>query len=188
MGGLDAGQGPLRPEAPAPDFFAVYAPPATGAAWIVPKRHVERVGDDGHGARVAESCLGLIVGHLYPAPYEDLRRGSSAPLSALHFEERAQSAVEGRSAARHQASLEHLEDLLARGAEADRALHVRHEAGAIRTPEGQERDGDELADLRRDVLTLPQPQLVDAVVTTAAASPAREACSWTGASCWTTGA
>ena len=28
---------------------------------------------NGYGARVAEPCLGLIVGHLYSAPYEDLR-------------------------------------------------------------------------------------------------------------------
>jgi peptide/nickel transport system substrate-binding protein len=28
---------------------------------------------NGHGARVAEPGLGLIVGHLYSAPYEDLR-------------------------------------------------------------------------------------------------------------------
>jgi peptide/nickel transport system substrate-binding protein len=29
------------------DFLAYYGTPATGAAWIVPKRYVERVGDDG---------------------------------------------------------------------------------------------------------------------------------------------
>jgi peptide/nickel transport system substrate-binding protein len=29
------------------DFMTFYATPATGAAWIVPKRYVERVGDDG---------------------------------------------------------------------------------------------------------------------------------------------
>jgi hypothetical protein len=28
---------------------------------------------NGHGPRVAESGLGLIVGHLYSAPYEDLK-------------------------------------------------------------------------------------------------------------------
>ena len=28
---------------------------------------------NGYGPRVAEPCLGLIVGHLYSAPYEDLR-------------------------------------------------------------------------------------------------------------------
>ena len=32
---------------PWPDFMTFYATPATGAAWIVPKKYVERVGDDG---------------------------------------------------------------------------------------------------------------------------------------------
>src|SRR5216683_1144527 len=30
-----------------PDFLMFYATPATGAAWIVPKKYVEQVGDDG---------------------------------------------------------------------------------------------------------------------------------------------
>jgi peptide/nickel transport system substrate-binding protein len=33
--------------APWPDFMVFYATPATGAAWVVPKKYVERVGDDG---------------------------------------------------------------------------------------------------------------------------------------------
>src|SRR5436309_176888 len=33
--------------APWPDFLAFYATPATGAAWIVPKKYIEKVGDDG---------------------------------------------------------------------------------------------------------------------------------------------
>jgi len=32
---------------PWPDFLAFYGTPATGAAWIVPKKYVEKVGDDG---------------------------------------------------------------------------------------------------------------------------------------------
>ena len=32
---------------PWPDFLAFYGTPATGAAWIVPKTYVEKVGDDG---------------------------------------------------------------------------------------------------------------------------------------------
>jgi peptide/nickel transport system substrate-binding protein len=32
---------------PWPDFMTFYATPATGAAWIVPKKYVEKVGDDG---------------------------------------------------------------------------------------------------------------------------------------------
>src|SRR5947207_1216460 len=34
-------------EAPWPDFLAMYATPATGAAWIVPKKYLEKVGEDG---------------------------------------------------------------------------------------------------------------------------------------------
>jgi peptide/nickel transport system substrate-binding protein len=33
--------------APWPDFLTFYATPATGAAWIVPKKYIEQVGDDG---------------------------------------------------------------------------------------------------------------------------------------------
>src|SRR6266542_6234281 len=32
---------------PWPDFLTFYATPATGAAWIVPKKYVEKAGDDG---------------------------------------------------------------------------------------------------------------------------------------------
>src|SRR5512145_278366 len=32
---------------PWPDFLVFYATPATGAAWIVPKKYIERVGEDG---------------------------------------------------------------------------------------------------------------------------------------------
>src|SRR6059036_2119029 len=32
---------------PWPDFLAFYATPATGAAWIVPRKHIEKVGEDG---------------------------------------------------------------------------------------------------------------------------------------------
>ena len=72
--------------------------------------------------------------------------------------------MERRRATGDQARLQHLEDLLAGGAEADRALHVGNEAGAIGAAEGEQRDGDELADLGGDVLALAQPELVDAVV------------------------
>ncbi|PYO55599.1 MAG: hypothetical protein DMD83_18800 [Candidatus Rokuibacteriota bacterium] len=34
---------------PWPDFLTFYATPATGAAWIVPKKHIERVGEEGFG-------------------------------------------------------------------------------------------------------------------------------------------
>ncbi len=37
----------FRLRRPWPDFMTFYATPATGAAWIVPKKYVEKVGDDG---------------------------------------------------------------------------------------------------------------------------------------------
>src|SRR5713101_4225711 len=37
----------FRLKQPWPDFMAFYATPATGAAWIVPRKYVERVGEDG---------------------------------------------------------------------------------------------------------------------------------------------
>jgi peptide/nickel transport system substrate-binding protein len=37
----------IRLKQPWPDFMTFYATPATGAAWIVPKRYLERVGEDG---------------------------------------------------------------------------------------------------------------------------------------------
>jgi peptide/nickel transport system substrate-binding protein len=37
----------FRLKRPWPDFMTFYASPATGAAWIVPKKYVEKVGDEG---------------------------------------------------------------------------------------------------------------------------------------------
>src|SRR5262249_9421156 len=37
----------FRLKEPWPDFMAFYGTPATGAAWIVPKKYVEKVGDEG---------------------------------------------------------------------------------------------------------------------------------------------
>jgi len=37
----------FRLKRPWPDFMTFYGTPATGAAWIVPKKYVEKVGDDG---------------------------------------------------------------------------------------------------------------------------------------------
>src|SRR5262245_20338624 len=37
----------FRLKKPWPDFLTFYATPATGAAWIVPRKYVEKVGDDG---------------------------------------------------------------------------------------------------------------------------------------------
>ena len=37
----------FRMKQPWPDFMTFYATPASGAGWIVPKKYIERVGDDG---------------------------------------------------------------------------------------------------------------------------------------------
>src|SRR2546429_781252 len=109
----------------------------------------------GRGNSRASSVLGLV---------STTARTVSLPAIGRHLHQGAEAAVERRRAAGHQAGLQHLEDLLAGGTEADRALHVGDEAGAVGAAEGQERDGDELADLGGDVLALAQPELVDAVV------------------------
>jgi peptide/nickel transport system substrate-binding protein len=44
---VDAQRVRFRMKQPWPDFMTFYATPATGAAWIVPKNYIERVGDDG---------------------------------------------------------------------------------------------------------------------------------------------
>jgi peptide/nickel transport system substrate-binding protein len=44
---VDALRVRFRLKQPWPDFMTFYATPATSAAWIVPKRYTERVGDDG---------------------------------------------------------------------------------------------------------------------------------------------
>src|SRR5207245_78600 len=44
---LDLQRVRFRMKQPWPDFMTFYATPATSAAWIVPKKYVERVGDDG---------------------------------------------------------------------------------------------------------------------------------------------
>ena len=44
---VDAHRVRIRMKQPWPDFMTFYGTPATGAGWIVPKRYVERVGEDG---------------------------------------------------------------------------------------------------------------------------------------------
>ena len=44
---VDAQRVRFRMKQPWPDFMTFYATPATSAGWIVPKKYVERVGDDG---------------------------------------------------------------------------------------------------------------------------------------------
>jgi len=44
---VDARRVRFRLKQPWPDFMTFYGSPATGAGWIVPKKYVERVGDDG---------------------------------------------------------------------------------------------------------------------------------------------
>jgi len=43
----DPGRLRFRLRQPWPDFMTFYATPATGAAWIVPRKYVEKVGEDG---------------------------------------------------------------------------------------------------------------------------------------------
>src|SRR5262249_55901766 len=43
----EAGRVRFRLKQPWPDFMTFYATPATGASWIVPKKYIERVGEDG---------------------------------------------------------------------------------------------------------------------------------------------
>ena len=43
----DPGRVRFRLKQPWPDFLAFYATPATGAAWIVPHKYVDKVGEDG---------------------------------------------------------------------------------------------------------------------------------------------
>src|ERR1700757_2907003 len=44
---VDALRVRIRLKRPWPDFMTFYGTPATGAAWVVPKRYIERVGDEG---------------------------------------------------------------------------------------------------------------------------------------------
>jgi peptide/nickel transport system substrate-binding protein len=44
---VDPGRIRFRLKQPWPDFMTFYGTPATGAGWVVPKKYVERVGDDG---------------------------------------------------------------------------------------------------------------------------------------------
>src|SRR5881296_4767995 len=44
---IDAQRVRFRLKQPWPDFMTYYGTPATGAGWIVPKKYVEKVGDDG---------------------------------------------------------------------------------------------------------------------------------------------
>src|SRR5437667_10730695 len=44
---VDSGRVRFQLKEPWPDFMTFYGPSATGAAWIVPKKYVEKVGEDG---------------------------------------------------------------------------------------------------------------------------------------------
>src|SRR5439155_1375982 len=44
---VDAGRIRFHLKEPWPDFMTFYGTSATGAAWVVPKKYVEKVGDDG---------------------------------------------------------------------------------------------------------------------------------------------
>src|SRR5207248_11142825 len=80
----------------------------------------------GRGNSRASSVRGLV---------RTTARTVSPRAIGLHLHQRAEPAVKRGRATRDQARLEHLEDLLARGAEADRALHVGHEPRALAAAE-----------------------------------------------------
>ena len=44
---------------PWPDFMTFYASPATGAGWIVPKKYVEKVGEEGYKKALPAAPAGL---------------------------------------------------------------------------------------------------------------------------------
>src|SRR5262244_437078 len=44
---VDAQRVRFKLKKPWPDFLTFYATPATGAAWVVPKKYVDKVGDEG---------------------------------------------------------------------------------------------------------------------------------------------
>jgi len=52
-----------------PDFLTFYATPPTGAAWIVPRKYVEKVGDEGF----KKAPIGAGPYMPFSAPYEDLK-------------------------------------------------------------------------------------------------------------------
>src|SRR5262245_10316949 len=94
----------------------------------------------------------------------DSLRGSARPALSVELDEGGEPAVKRGSAPRHQARLQHFEDLLAGGAQPEGAFHVGHESRLLRAAEGEERDGHELAHLGGDVATVAQALFVDPVV------------------------
>src|SRR5262245_58949912 len=94
----------------------------------------------------------------------DSLRGSARPALSIELDEGGEPAVKRGSAPRHQARLQHFEDLLAGGAQPEGAFHVGHESRLLRAAEGEERDGHELAHLGGDVAAVAQALLVDPVV------------------------
>src|SRR2546426_10177785 len=85
----------------------------------------------GRGNSRASSVLGFV---------RTTARTVSLRATGVDLHQRAEAAVKRRPAAGHETRLEHLEDLLARGAEADRALHVGDEAVAVGAAKGEQRD------------------------------------------------
>src|SRR5215467_1254046 len=94
----------------------------------------------------------------------DSLRGSARPALSIELDEGGEPAVKRGSAPRHQARLQHLEDLLAGGAQPEGAFHVGHESRLLRAAEGEERDSHELAHLGGDVTAVAQALLIDPVV------------------------
>src|SRR5882724_7167813 len=109
----------------------------------------------GRGNSRASSVLGFV---------RTTARTVSRRAIGVDLHERAEAAMKRGRAAWDQTRLEHLEDLLARGAEPHGALHVGDEPRTLAAPEREQRDRHELAHLGGNVLAFAEPQLVDAVV------------------------
>jgi peptide/nickel transport system substrate-binding protein len=60
----DAGRVRFRLKQPWPDFMTFYGTRASGAGWIVPKRYIEKVGDDGY----KRAPIGAGPYRSYPSP------------------------------------------------------------------------------------------------------------------------
>jgi len=65
----DPGRVRFRLKQPWPDFMTFYGTPATGAGWIVPKKYVEKLGEEGY--KKAETLgFSRITGSIIPAGFD----------------------------------------------------------------------------------------------------------------------
>src|SRR5882724_3242963 len=104
---------------PWPDFLLFYATPATGAAWIVPKKYIEKVGEEGF----RRQPVGL-------GPYRVVRQTPGVELVLEANEQLAQETVDQDD--RHQG----------RARPHDAPGHAEDRRGGHRLPDGRRRGGD----------------------------------------------